>query len=73
MCIYVGPWVLDLAQLEQNGRHHGVDLRDQLEHWIVRQVLERKLPLARVARICLAQDGVAITGHNLTTRQMNHL
>lgn len=39
MGVYVWPWVLHLAGLQQNVRHNLVDLRDQLEHREVRQML----------------------------------
>ncbi len=67
--IDIGPGVLHLAQLEENGRHNLVDLRHQLEHGVIGQVLERKLALHRVARISLAEDGVTVARHNLQRKR----
>ena len=67
--VHVGPRVLDLAQVEQDARHHVVELRHQVEHLVVGQVLQRKLALARVARVRLAQHRVAVTGHHLWTKR----
>jgi len=58
----VGVWVLRLSVLGQHTRGDLVNLADKLEHWVVREMLKRKLALGHVAGICLAEDGVAVTG-----------
>lgn len=67
--INVRPWVLRLTSSEQNVGHDLVYLRDELEHGVVRQVLERELALGSVARVRLAEDGVAIPGDDLAVVQ----
>ena len=56
---------LGLALLGQNAGDDVVKLANELEHRVRGQVLERKLPLASVARVRLAQNRVAIAGHDL--------
>uniref|UniRef100_A0A182Q2B9 Uncharacterized protein n=1 Tax=Anopheles farauti TaxID=69004 RepID=A0A182Q2B9_9DIPT len=63
--VYVRPRVLHLAELGQDWRHDLVDVRDQPEQRIVRQMLEGELALAGVARIGLAQHGVPVARHDL--------
>lgn len=65
MGINIGPWVLHLAELQQNWGYNLVDLGNQLEHGIIGQMLESKFALHRVTGISLAEDSVAITRHNL--------
>ena len=69
MGVHVGPRVLHLAGGFQHGRDDRVELRHQFEHLIIRQVLQGELPLTGVPRIGLPQDGVAVTGHDLTALQ----
>jgi hypothetical protein len=61
----VGVWVLGLSVLGENAGGNLVDLGNKLEHGIVRQMLQCKLSLRDVARIGLAEDGVAIAGDDL--------
>ena len=65
MGVHVGPGVLGLALLQQDVGGHLVDVRDQLEHGVLGQVFEGKLPLARVTWVSLPQYGMAIAGYNL--------
>ena len=51
MGVHVGPGVLDLAGLHEDGRHQHVQLGDQLEQLVVGQVLQRKFTLASVPEI----------------------
>merc|ERR1719410_1874311 len=64
--IYVGPWVLDLAGLEEDGRHQHVQLRHQLEQLVVREMFQGKFPLAGVSWISFAENSVSISGNNLS-------
>lgn len=68
--VYVGPWVLGLALFEEDVGGNLVHVTDQLEHFVVGQVFLGKLALASVAGVGFAEDGVTITGHNLTALQM---
>ena len=61
----VGPGVLRLAGLEEDTGDDVVHLVDKLEHLVVGEVLERELALRHVARIRLAEDSVAVAGHDL--------
>jgi hypothetical protein len=63
----VRPRVLGLASLKEDTRNNLVDLADQLEQLVVREVLEGELALSGVPGVRLAEDGVSITGHDLTT------
>lgn len=63
--IYVGPWVLDLAEFGQDWGHNLVDVGNQLEQRIVWQVLQGELALASVARIGLTQDSVTVARNDL--------
>ena len=65
MGVHVGPGVLDLSGLDEDGWDDGVELTHQVEHFVVWQVLQGKLTLAAVPGVRLAEDGVAITGHHL--------
>ena len=65
MSINVGPRVLDLASLGEDGGHEHVELRHELEHLVVGKVLEGELALAGVAGIRLAEHGVAVAGNDL--------
>lgn len=51
--------------LGQDTRSDLVDLADQLEHGVIGQVAESELALGSVTRVGLAENGVAVTGHDL--------
>eukprot|EP00963_Diacronema_lutheri_P011688 scaffold1431_cov346-Pavlova_lutheri.AAC.33 len=63
--VHVGPGVLHLACLLQDPGDHLVQLGYQLEHGIIRQVLEGKLALAGVPRVGLPQHGMSISWYHL--------
>ena len=65
MGIYIGPWVLDLAGLEEDGGHQHVELGDKLEQLVIGEMLESKLPLASVPGVSLTEDSVSISRNNL--------
>lgn len=62
----VGVGVLGLTVLGEDAGRDLVDLGDELEEGVLRQVLQRELALRSVARIGLTQDGVTVAGHYLT-------
>ena len=64
--IYIGPWVLDLAGFEEDGRHQHVQLRHQLEQFVVRKMLEGELPLTSVSWISFTEDSMTVSRHNLS-------
>lgn len=64
MGINVGEGVLGLAVLGQDTGGNLVHLADELEHGVVGHLLLRELALSHVARISLAEDSVAVTGHD---------
>lgn len=51
--------------LGQNARSDLVDLADQVEHGVVRQLAEGKLALGDVTGVSLTKDGVTISGDDL--------
>lgn len=51
--IDIGPWVLSLASSEEDVGHELVDLANELEEGILREMLEGKLALSTVARVLL--------------------
>lgn len=61
----VRPGVLRLTGLEEDAGDDVVHLGDELEERITRQMLEREFALRGVARVGLAQNGVAVAGHDL--------
>lgn len=63
--INIWPWVLSFALLQKNIRYNFINLADQFKVSIIRQMLQGKLSLASVARVCLAQHSMAITWDNL--------
>lgn len=63
--IDIGPGVLGLTGLEENVRDDLVDLTDELEEWVLGQVLEGELSLSCVSGVSLPKDGVAVTGNHL--------
>ena len=64
--IHVGEGVLSLAVLGQDTRSDLVDLADQVEHRVVRELAESKLALGHVTGVGLTKDGVTVTGDDLT-------
>jgi hypothetical protein len=57
------------THLEQNTGDDIVDLAYKLEEFVIRQMLERKLPLCDIARVCLAEHCMAIARDNLAALQ----
>jgi hypothetical protein len=53
--------------LGQDARSDLVNLADQLEHGVIRQLAESKLALGRVARVGLAKNGVTVSRNNATS------
>ena len=51
--VHIGPGVLHLSGFGQNWRDEHVELRDELEHLVVGQVLESELALTSVSGISL--------------------
>lgn len=64
MSIDVGVWVLGLPMLSQDAWGNLVDLADQLEHWVLGKLAQSKLSLGNIARISLAENGMAIAGYD---------
>lgn len=64
--VNIGPGVLGLALFQEHVGHNLVKLGNQLEHWVVGQVLQGKLALAGVTRVCFPQDSMAVAWHNLS-------
>lgn len=62
----VGEGVLGLAVLGQDAGGNLVDLADKLEHGVVGHVGLGKGALSHVARVSLAEDGVAVAGNDTT-------
>jgi len=62
--IYVWPWVLSFALGQENIWNNFVDLSDELEHWVVWEVLEGELSLASVSWIGLSENGVSVAWHH---------
>jgi hypothetical protein len=52
--------------LEENVRDNLVDLSDELEQRVVGEVLEGKLSLSSVSGVGLSEDGVTVTGDDLS-------
>jgi len=63
--INIWPWVLDLANTAKYIRHDSVQIRHQLEQWVVWQPLESKLTLANIARISDTKHSMTIAGNYL--------
>jgi len=61
----IWPWVLDLANAAQDVRNHSVQVRAQLEQWVIGQPLESKLTLADIARVRHTQHSMAIARNHL--------
>ena len=62
--VNVGVRVLGLAVLRQDARRDLVHLADELEHRVVRHLLLREFALRHVPWVRLAEDGVAVAGHD---------
>ena len=56
-----------MTYLKEDAGNNVVDLANELEHRVVGEVLEGELALSSVARVGLAEDGVAVTGDDLAT------
>ena len=69
MGIYVGPGVLDLASLQEDWRHQHVQLGDEFEQFVVREMFESELSLTGVSGVSLTQDRVTVAGNNLARLQ----
>lgn len=69
MGIYIWPWVLSLALLQEDWWYNVIQLRDELEQLVVWQVLESKFTLAGVARISLTQNGMSVAWDNTAALQ----
>jgi hypothetical protein len=54
-----------LSVFGENTRRDLVDLADELEHWVVGEMLLRELALGDVAGVGLAEHGVAVAGDDL--------
>jgi len=67
--INVGVRVLGFSVLSQDTRGNIVDLANELEHRIIRKLLEREFTLGHVAGVGLPQDGVAVARNNTTSVQ----
>ena len=57
------------AYLEQHVGDNGIDLVDQLEERILRQMLQRKFPLRHVTRVGFTKNSVSVTRNNLAAFQ----
>ena len=53
----------------QNSWGDLIHLADKLEHWVIGQMTKSKLPLRDVAGIGFAENGVAVTGNDLSRFQ----
>jgi len=62
----VRVWVLGLSVLGENTWSDLVDLRNELEHWVVWKVLLGELALADVTWVGLAEYGVTVTWNDTT-------
>lgn len=62
--INIGERVLGLSVLGQNTGSNLVDLADQVEHRVVRQLAESEFALGHVTGISLAQNGVTVARNN---------
>jgi len=67
--INIRPRVSGLTVLSENLGDHIVQLSDQLEHGVLRQVLHGELTLTSVSRIGLTKNSVSETGNNTATVQ----
>lgn len=64
MGINVGEGVLGLSVLGEDTGGDVVDLADEAEHGVLRQVLEGELALRHVTGVGLAEDGMTVTGND---------
>jgi len=65
--IYIWPWVLGLALLEEDWWYDVIQLGNELEEFVVGQVLESKFSLTSVTGISLTKHSMAVTGNNSTS------
>ena len=65
MGVDVGVRIFGLAVLGKHTGHHLVHGVDHVEELILWEVLQRKVPLARVPRVGLPQHRVAVAGDHL--------
>jgi hypothetical protein len=63
--IDVGVWVLGLSVLGKNARSDLVNLGNELEHWVIWEMLLCELALGNVAGVGLAENSVAVTWNDL--------
>ena len=64
--VHIGPGVLDLAGLVQDGWHNHVHVGHQLEKLIVGKVFQCKFTLACVSGIGFTQHSVTVSGNHLS-------
>jgi hypothetical protein len=67
--VNIGVGVLGLSVLGQDTRSNLVDLADELEHGVVREVAESKLALRHVTRVGLTKHSVSVTRDDLASVQ----
>lgn len=65
VCIHIGPGVLGFTLLQEHIGYNLVKLGDQLEHGVIRQMLQSKLPLAGITWVSLSKDGMAVAWNHL--------
>src|SRR5665647_1046422 len=65
-CIYIGPWVLNLAKRFQNWRNDIVKMIDSINQAIMLHIFLSKYLLCGKTRICHPQYSVSVTGNDLT-------
>ena len=65
MSVNIRPRVLSLSLLQENVWHYFIQLADQPEQGVIREVLLGKQPLTSIARICLSQHCMTVSRDNL--------
>ena len=60
---------LGFTGLEEDIRDDLVDLTDQLEQWVLGEMLQGEFSLGSVSRIGLSENGVTVTWDDLSTLQ----
>lgn len=66
--IDIRPWVLDLANAAKYIRHNSVEIRYQLEEWIIWQPLESKLTLTYIAWVSHTKHSMTISWNHLSAQ-----